>query len=132
MRTPSAGVELVCLSWSTQTRTTREWLAEYRALSLVRQKISTGQYIQNSLNGLLRVIVIASYNDIRLLRCFVLGLQSWNITRLTLTCAPVYAFGITLDAYFQRTINEDFDESWNPAACVVSIGPAIAGGIDDD
>jgi hypothetical protein len=84
------------------------------------------------LNGLLRLILIAAYNDIRSLRCLVLGLKSWNITRLTLTCAPIYAFRITLDAYFQRTVDEDFDESWDPAACVVSIGPAIAGGIDDD
>src|SRR5262245_43889748 len=84
------------------------------------------------MNGLLRIILIAAYNDIRLLWCLVLRLQSRHITRLTLTRAPVYTFRITLDAYFQRTINEDFDESWNAAAGLVSISPAIAGGIDYD
>src|SRR5215510_7942459 len=84
------------------------------------------------MDGLLRLILIAANNDIRLLRRLVLSLQSRNITRVTLTRAAVYTFRITLDAYVQGTINEDFDESWNPAACVIPIGSAIGGGIEDD
>src|SRR5437868_1972787 len=70
-------------------------------------------------------------DDIRVLRRLIDSLDSRNIARLAFPRLTVDAFGITLDAHFQRTFDEYFNESRDLPAGPVAISLSVCGGIED-
>src|SRR4030095_13365334 len=82
--------------------------------------------------GFGRIIAMSCDHQLRKLGRLVRNLQSRHVACLSCVCLAINSFRVALNAYFERTIDEHFDEPWDLLPCPVAITPAVCRGIEDD
>jgi hypothetical protein len=100
-------------------------------LSYLLKKVPLNQYIHHPARAHHGIVPVTADDNIGSIGWLINRPHTRNLTRLALLRIAIDPLGIALYAYFQRTLDEHFDESWNGLPGTISIRPAIGSGIKD-